>query len=243
MLLFILSDISLYFWRYLNLFRLSDGNKKPTIAAQLTLKPWRISALFLFFYHQIKLAVTQIFALPKLLPIILMAFCINLILGMTLATMAPVYTGLFAQSESSYALLQTLGVATSIGILALLTRFSLPLNGMGMTAFLAMSVGAFMTALSQNHLIYLIGFLLIIGFDKMFNIFLRSLRKTLIPGENLGKSTGVLVLLNNIAQPIAGLIVTLFASLFLLQDLLLYTAMFVCLLAIVIGAYLVLKSK
>ena len=243
MSLFMLSDMSLHYWRRLVSARLNLEENEPINTGQLTPTSWRFSALCTFFYRQIKLAFVQIFALPKLLPIILLAFCINLILGMTLATMAPIYTGLFAQSESSYALLQTLGVATSIGILALLARFTLPLNGMGVTAFLAMCVGTFMTALSEHYLIYLIGFLLIIGFDKMFNIFLRSLRKKLIPRENLGKSTGVLVLLNNIAQPIAGLIVALFATQFLLQNLLLYTALLVSVLATVIGAFYILRSK
>ncbi|MGB0943283.1 MAG: hypothetical protein ACPGUE_12805 [Marinomonas sp.] len=173
----------------------------------------------------------------------LVAFCINLILGMTLASMAPIYTGLFAQSESAYALLQSLAVLVSLLILLFIARYSLSLVFMGATAFIAMCIGVFMTALSQDYLVYLVGFLLIVGFDKMFGVFLRSLRKELIPMENLGKSTGVLILLNNLAQPLAGLIVALLAGAYLLQDLLLYTAIFVSVFGALLGAYLAVTAR
>ncbi len=42
-----------------------------------------------------------------------------------------------------------------------------------------------------------------IGFDKMFNVYIRSLRQKLIPPRDLGKTTGVIVMLNNLSQPLA----------------------------------------
>jgi hypothetical protein len=49
--------------------------------------------------------------------------------------------------------------------------------------------------------------LLVIGFDKMFNVYIRSLRQKLIPPRDLGKTTGVIVMLNNLSQPLAGMLV------------------------------------
>ena len=46
----------------------------------------------------------------------------------------------------------------------------------------------------------------------MFNIFLRSMRKRIIPAKDFGKTTGLIVLLNNLSQTFAGLLVGLFAS-------------------------------
>mgnify|MGYP005991493049 CR=1 FL=1 len=237
--LFLLSDVSLgYWWR---VGRANQSVKPQPLPDEL--KQWSFSIWLRFFIHQLKQGVQQVFALPQLIPVILMAFCINFILGMTLATMAPIYTGIFAQSESSYALLQALAVALSILILLLIARFSFNLYWMGAVGFIVMVLGAFFTAISQHHLLYLFGFLFIIGFDKMFSIFLRGLRKELIPLENLGKSSGLLVLLNNIAQPIAGLIIALLAGLYLLQDLLLYMTLFVCILGCILGSYLAFKNK
>ena len=237
--LFLLSDVSLGYW-----WRVGQSNQsvKPQPLPE-ALKTYSLLTWFQFFIRQINQGIKQILDLPQLLPVILIAFCINLILGMTLASMAPIYTGVFAQSESSYALLQTLAVLLSILILLLIARFSFDLYWMGFIAFIAMIMGAFITSLSQHHLLYLVGFLMIIGFDKMFSVFLRSLRKKLIPISNLGKSTGLLVLLNNIAQPIAGLIVALLAGAYLLQDLLLYTAVSVSILGAVLGIYLTVKIR
>ena len=56
------------------------------------------------------------------------------------------------------------------------------------------------------------GFVLITGFDKMFNVYIRSARQKIIPAKDLGKTTGVVSLLNNMTQPLAGLLVGLFAG-------------------------------
>ncbi|OUR85379.1 hypothetical protein A9Q77_00715 [Marinomonas sp. 42_23_T18] len=237
--LFLLSDVSLGYWWRVGCLSLSV--KSHQLPKELTV--WRIPSWYHFFSQQLKQGVGQILALPQLIPVILMAFCINLILGLTLASMAPIYTGLFAQSESSYALLQTLAVLLSIIILIGIAKCPLNLYWMGTLAFVAVCIGALMTALSQDYFVYLCGFLLIIGFDKMFSIFLRSLRKKLIPIENLGKSTGLLILLNNIAQPLAGLTIALLAGTYLIQDILLYTTLFVCVFGILLSSYLVLSVK
>ena len=54
---------------------------------------------------------------------------------------------------------------------------------------------------------YALGFLLIVGFDKMFNVYIRSARQRIIPPQDYGKTTGVVILLNNMTQPLAGLLV------------------------------------
>ncbi len=72
--------------------------------------------------------------------------------------------------------------------------------------------GAVLTGLGAHPLIYAAGFLLIAGFDKMFNIYVRTLRKEIIPPEEFGKTTGVIICLNNLSQPLAGLTVAIFAA-------------------------------
>ena len=59
---------------------------------------------------------------------------------------------------------------------------------------------------------YALGFLLIVGFDKMFNVYIRSARQKIIPPEDYGKTTGVVILLNNMTQPLAGLLVGVFSA-------------------------------
>lgn len=74
------------------------------------------------------------------------------------------------------------------------------------------AAGALISALSPNLAGYVLGFLLIVGFDKMFNIYMRSIRQRVIPAKDFGKTVGVITLLNNLSQPLAGLLVALLAS-------------------------------
>ena len=66
-----------------------------------------------------------------------------------------------------------------------------------------------MTALAPNPALYAFGYLLVVGFDKMFAVYMPSLRQRLIPAQDFGKTTGVMVMLNNLSQPLAGALVGL----------------------------------
>jgi hypothetical protein len=46
----------------------------------------------------------------------------------------------------------------------------------------------------------------------MFNVYIRSARQQIIPPQDYGKTTGVIILLNNMTQPLAGLLVGLFSG-------------------------------
>ena len=48
--------------------------------------------------------------------------------------------------------------------------------------------------------------------DKMFNVYMRSIRQRVIPPQDFGKTVGVITLLNNLSQPLAGLLVALLAA-------------------------------
>ncbi|NAT07000.1 MFS transporter, partial [Pseudomonas syringae pv. actinidiae] len=63
-----------------------------------------------------------------------------------------------------------------------------------------------------NLIGYTVGFLLIVGFDKMFNVYMRTIRQRVIPAQDFGKTVGVITLLNNLSQPLAGLLVALLAA-------------------------------
>jgi hypothetical protein len=65
---------------------------------------------------------------------------------------------------------------------------------------------------TSNLLGYVLGFLLIVGFEKMFNVDMRTIRQRVIPPQDFGKTVGVITLLNNVSQPLAGLLVALLAS-------------------------------
>jgi MFS family permease len=162
--------------------------------------------------EDLKHALKLVWSLPGLTRVILQASGVNLIIGATLATAAAMMTGFFAQSEQLYAWLQVGGAFATLAVLTLTAHVALGLKTLGLTAYGLICLGAVLTGLGTHPLVYAAGFLLIAGFDKMFNIYVRTLRKEIIPPEEFGKTTGVIICLNNLSQPLAGLVVALFAA-------------------------------
>ncbi|MCK7615450.1 MFS transporter [Roseibium sediminicola] len=160
----------------------------------------------------LKHALTLVWQLPGLMQAILQAAGVNLIIGATLATAAAMMTGFFAQSEQVYAWLQVGGALATLAVLTLTAHVAFRLTTLGLTAYGLICLGAVLTGLGAHPLVYAAGFLLIAGFDKMFNIYVRTLRKEIIPPEEFGKTTGAIICLNNLSQPLAGLVVALFAA-------------------------------
>lgn len=100
----------------------------------------------------------------------------------------------------------------TIAILFFLARVVVPLRVLGGVAYPMLVIGALISAVSPNLAGYAVGFLLIVGFDKMFNVYMRTIRQRVIPPEDFGKTVGVITLLNNLSQPAAGLLVAVLAA-------------------------------
>ena len=191
------------------------------LLADLAMRIWQRSStvsLETFEQHRdiwlrpLKIAFGHIRSLPELKRVITLAVGVNLIIGVTLATSAAMVTGQFAQDKDTYALLQAAGALVTIGILFYLARAGLPLKVLGGVSYSMIGVGAVIMAVSPGVWLYAVGFLLVTGFDKMFNVYLRSTRQRVIPVQDFGKTVGVITLLNNLPQPLAGLAVALLAA-------------------------------
>jgi MFS family permease len=192
--LFLLADLSMRLWQRLSHITLEVFEQHQ----DLWIQPLRIA-----FRH--------IRELTELKKIITLAVGVNLIVGVTLATSAAMVIGQYSAGKDAYAWLQAAGALTTILILFFLARVVLPLRVLGSLAYSMIAAGAFISALSPNLAGYVLGFLLIVGFDKMFNIYIRSTRQRVIPPRDFGKTVGVITLLNNLSQPLAGLLVALLA--------------------------------
>ena len=193
--LFVLADLAMWAWQRSNTVTLAHHAQHRDIWVQ----PLRIA-----FGH-----IQQLAGLKRL---IALTVGVNLIIGVTLATSAAMVIGLYAADKDAYALLQAAGALVTIAILFYLARSALPLKVLGGLSYVLIAVGALITALSPTLWAYTLGFLLVIGFDKMYSAYMRSVRQKVIPVQDFGKTVGVITLLNNLPQPLAGLAVALLAS-------------------------------
>ncbi|HEX3639393.1 MAG TPA: MFS transporter [Paraburkholderia sp.] len=193
--LFLLADAALLLWQRTSGFRAGDAPPAPG--------HWTMS---------LRIALRHVLVLPGLKKVVLLAAAENLVIGVTLATSAAMVTGLHAQSNRYYAGLQTAGAVATVLILLSIARHAWPAQTLGRVAFVAICAGGVMAGASAAPWGYALGFLLIVGFDKMFNVYIRSARQKIIPPEDYGKTTGVIILLNNLTQPLAGLLVGVFST-------------------------------
>lgn len=194
-MLFVLADLAMLIWQRNTTVNLEIHQQHPGIWLQ-----------------PLRTAFGHIFSRVELKRIIVLAVGVNLIVGVTLATSAAMVTGHFAAGKDAYALLQAAGALVTIAILFYLARSSLKLKVLGGLSYSMITVGALITALSPGVWAYAVGFLLVSGFDKMFNVYLRSTRQRVIPVQDFGKTVGVMTLLNNLAQPLAGLMIAVLAA-------------------------------
>ncbi|MEM5436159.1 MFS transporter [Paraburkholderia diazotrophica] len=160
----------------------------------------------------VKTALSHVAHLPGLGRLIALAAAENLVIGVTLATSAAMVTGLHRRPDAFYAFVQTAGAIATIVILLLIARVRIPRKALGVVSFLAILAGGLLAGSSASVWGYVAGFLLIVGFDKMFSIYIRSVRQAIIPAKDYGKTLGIVIMLNNLTQPLAGLLVGLFSG-------------------------------
>lgn len=188
--LFLLADQAMLMWWR----RVKPVLEDPKPAAEAWFRP-------------LQTAFGHIWTVPGLKLTIFLAVGVNLVLGVTLATTAALVTGAFAQSETVFGLLQAAGAVATVAILAWIARSTLAVERMGALGYGLIALGGVLTALAPHPALYALGYLLVVGFDKMFAVYMRSLRQRLIPTQDFGKTTGVMVMLNNLSQPLAGALV------------------------------------
>ncbi len=191
--LFLLADVGLAWWQRQHTGALPQGRSAQG-------ESWWVP---------LRTALCHIAQLPGLKPLIALAAGVNLVVGVTQATAAAMVTGLLAQSDAVYAQLQTAGAVVTVLVLAWVARVHWRGHALGVWSYTLLLA---MTAWAVHPAVYALGFLLVIGFDKMFSVYIRAGRQRIIPPQDFGKTSGVVVLLNNLTQPLAGLAVGLGAQ-------------------------------
>lgn len=69
------------------------------------------------------------------------------------------------------------------------------------------------------------GYILIMACDGLYNVYVRTNRAIIIPKEHLDKTIGVIVLINQLSLPLAGLLLAAFAKYSGVQGLFLITSL------------------
>jgi MFS family permease len=163
---------------------------------------------------------------PVLLRLTALAMAVNLIVGLAMVTGAAMTVGHFGQKDQFYASLQliigTLSIASFLIVPWLLRRLSVYQIGKG--AFLLIVTGTIMMGMAHVFPLYVLGYGLTLGLCGLFNVFARTERLHWIDVGERGRVIGLIVFLNQLSLPLAGLLVAVFGERVPTQHLFLFVA-------------------
>ncbi|MBD2786226.1 MFS transporter [Xenorhabdus sp. DI] len=145
-----------------------------------------------------------------------LTWVVNLIYGAALVVSAAVIIKEFHIAERYFGILQSSAAIATILAFFFVPRFvnRFGLSTLGTISFCAMILSGMLMTFSIYYLMYLVGYMLLMAFDGVFSIYLRSVRSQIIPQEHLGKTTGLIGLINMSSVPASGVAVTFLANYF-----------------------------
>ncbi|MDE9481563.1 MFS transporter [Xenorhabdus bovienii] len=152
-----------------------------------------------------------------LLHLCALTWVVNLVYGAALVVSAAVILKEFHMADRYFGILQSSAAIVTIVAFLFVPRFvrRYGLSTLGTLSFCAMILAGILMTFSVYYLMYLLGYTLLMAFDGVFSVYLRSVRSQIIPKEHLGKTTGLIGLMNMSSVPASGVAVTFLASYFM----------------------------
>ncbi|UTH76524.1 MFS transporter [Chromobacterium sp. IIBBL 290-4] len=141
--------------------------------------------------------------------LVALSMLVNLIIGLALSTGAALTIGAFGQGDQTYAGLQTGMGALSIASFLLIPWLLKKANvyQLGIAAFALIVCGGLLMGAARQFWLFAMGYALSFGLCGLFNVFIRTERLHWIERDQLGRAISVIVLLNQLSLPLAGLLV------------------------------------
>ncbi len=149
-----------------------------------------------------------------LLHLCAMTWVVNLVYGAALVISAAVILKEFHLPDSYFGVLQTTAALVTIAIFFFVPLFAkrFGLSSLGTFSFCAMIGAGTLMSVSGSYWLYLAGYAALIAFDGAFSVYLRTLRSQVVPKEHLGKTMGLIGLLNMCSVPVSGAIVSVLSG-------------------------------
>ena len=177
--------------------------------------------------------------------IVLSTFLLNLIYGTLLAIGAPAVIGYFEKDAASFASLQTAGALASILVLVMIVKLSdrATPTQLGIIAFICVSLGGFISGFANSFELFVIGAMLVLGFDGMFNVYIRTRRMEIIARKDYSKVMGLLMIVNNVSKPLSGFIVFSLGHWFSVLEILIFATAFASILTFALKLFQTSKDE
>jgi hypothetical protein len=156
----------------------------------------------------LQVALKTLISIRKLVLMVLLTSISNFMQGISLTITPAMTTEIFGMPDSYLGLVYS--VSGILGIIAISSTFWLTnwfkINSIGITAFLISCAAFFCLGIAPSFWIYLTANGVIMAMDSVFTVYIRTERGGLIPLDQFGSTIGIIVLLNFVPLPFAGLL-------------------------------------
>jgi MFS family permease len=172
-----------------------------------------------------KVAWGHIVGLPGLKMLIAYTVLVNLMYGLARALSVPMTAGTFGLSDHYYGVL----IASSGGVTLLFLSFvpwlvkKMPFRWFGFGAFSLLAFSSFTSAIPVFS-VFALSFAILHGADALFNVYIRTQRAKVIPREDMGKTIGFIVCMNQLSVPLSGLFIAFWPKTLGSQNLILFVS-------------------
>lgn len=143
-----------------------------------------------------------------------LTWVVNIVYGSALAISAAVVVQHFARGSSGFGGMQSAAALVALYVFVsipfLVRRAGIPF--VGKLSLIVMISSGFALAFSPNFLFYAAAYCLLIAFDGGFNVYVRTMRSTVLPKEHLGKIMGIIGSVNLLSIPLSGALISILAS-------------------------------
>lgn len=143
-----------------------------------------------------------------------LTWVVNLIYGAALVVSASVVLKVFSLPEQYFGVLQVSAAITSLVTFAAVPSIAhkYGLSRLGAVSFCAMIGSGLLLALSSRYQVYLIGYVTLMAFDGAFSVYIRTVRSQIIPQQHMGKTTGLIGLMNMCSIPMSAAAVSVLSA-------------------------------
>jgi MFS family permease len=161
-----------------------------------------------------RVALTVLLQRPEVLYLSGLTWVVNFVYGTALAISAAVVVQHFERGPADFGGMQSVAGLVAIAVFAAIPRL-VRRSGVafvGRLSLIVIIVSGFTLGFAPHFVVYAAAYCLLIAFDGGFNVYVRTMRSTVLPKEHLGKIMGIVGAVNLLSIPVAGLLVSVFAG-------------------------------
>jgi MFS family permease len=186
------------------------------------------------FLKEIRDGFKTLISIPRLVLIVFLTNILNLMIGLSLIIAPAITTDIFGMPDEYLGIVYA--ISGAVGFIAIVVTPWLAdhfkLSRVGICAFFLTCIAFLGIGIAPSYWVYVAATSILMAMDGVFTVYIRTERAQLIPADRFGSTIGIIVLLNFVSLPFAGLLMAISSKIINLQSLIVIVSLLGILLSI-----------